>query len=91
MKERFVVEAEWSGYRSSQRRICHREIIGANMAVKLKKIIGFRFTDGTSLSLSVRPAKPRERVDRILGYTRIITNAAFHNLEGFLDVMDSRL
>lgn len=88
---RFLVEATWSGYRSSQSRVCHREIIHKRMAERLKKVVGFRFSDGTNMTLEVRQCKPREKVAAILGYSRVIHNASYKQLEGFLDIMDVRL
>lgn len=84
---RYVVEAVWS--RNS--RLQHREVISKQRALKLAKVTGFKFTDGTVLHVSIRPCYPRERIVPVLGYSRIIHNAAAYNLEGFLDVMHPKL
>lgn len=61
--QRFVVEGTWSGYSSSQRRVAHREVVHASLAAAIQRLGAIRYTDGTSLYLSVRPAMPRERVE----------------------------
>ena len=75
MSARFVLEGEWSGYTSSQARIVHREVIDATRAKRLEKLDSIRYTDGTCLFISVRPAKPRERVVEIHSYDRLIREA----------------
>ena len=70
MTKRYLLEGEWSGYRSSQRRICHRAIV--RNPEPFKNLTFIRFTDGTTLDLSIRPCKPRERVSEINGYGDLI-------------------
>jgi len=69
---RYVLEGEWSGYRSSQRRICHRTVI--KRIEKYKDLTSIRFTDGTTLDLSIHKCKPRERVKEIRGYDKLIAD-----------------
>jgi len=88
---RFVVECVWSGYRSSQSRTCHRTVIPKYMAEKLKKIHGIRFTDGTYMSVEVRPALHRERVSEIHGYDSLLSKMAHADKVGSVSVMDVNL
>ena len=78
--KRYVIEGEWSGYHSGQRRVCHREVYKTRRKVSpfiesVRKIHAITFTDGTCLSLSVREAFPREKVQEIKGYTSLIMEA----------------
>lgn len=75
MSGRFVLEGTWSGYTSSQSRAVHREVVSAKRAERLAKLHSIRYTDGTLLLIDVRPAKPRERVEPIRGYTSLIRDA----------------
>jgi len=68
--KRFVLEGEWSGYQSYQRRVCHRTV--ERNPKPFDKLHSIRFTDGTTLDLSIRPCKPRERVKQIHGYDSLI-------------------
>ncbi|HZZ82028.1 MAG TPA: hypothetical protein VFE62_26245 [Gemmataceae bacterium] len=68
--KRYILEGTWSGYHSAQRRIVHRQLF--RKPVNLSCI---RYTDGTTLDISVRPAKPRERVKEIHGYTSLVRDA----------------
>ena len=72
-KQRYVIEGEWSGYRSSQRRVVHRTVhtdsVLRSWAEKTRAIY---YTDGTSLDLSVRVLQPRERVQEKHGYDDLI-------------------
>lgn len=70
MGKRYVLEGEWSGYRSSQRRVVHREVISEEIPLSC-----IRYSDGTTLDITVRPAKPRERVQKIGGYTKLVREA----------------
>lgn len=68
--KRYILEGTWSGYRSSQRRVVHRQVIR-----KLVSLSCICYTDGTKLDISVRPAKKGERVKEIHGYTSLIRDA----------------
>lgn len=72
MSKRWVVEGEWTGYHSGQRRVVHREIVSAKEAEAIGKIGYIRYTDGTGLALTTRAALPRERVQQVLGYRSLI-------------------
>lgn len=78
---RYVLEGEWTGYVARQRRCVHREII------KNKKLVDWvnsnraiQYTDGTSLLLTVRMLKPRERVQMINGYGSLIRSCFNRNV-----------
>lgn len=71
---RFLLEGEWLGYRSSQDKIVHREVItDAKLAAWAMKTYGITYTDGTTLRLTCRPTEPRERVTPVdHGYSDLI-------------------
>lgn len=73
----FVLEGEWTGYKSSQRRIVHREKIAHTSwrVPNLRKLHAIVYTDGTSLILHLRDKKHREKVEEIHGYTKLIREA----------------
>ena len=68
--KRYILEGEWSGYRSEQRKVYHRTII--TNPEKYKNLSFIRFSDDTTLDLSIRPCKLRERVQIINGYNSLI-------------------
>lgn len=73
---RYVLEGEWTGYTSAQRRVVHCEIIRSEArADRLRKLHAIRYTDGTSLILDLRPLEPRERPTEIHGYSSLIREA----------------
>lgn len=77
---RFVIEGEWSGYRSGQARIVHRQVYPAARRKLREWAAGthsIRYTDGTLLYLTVRDCRPRERVKEIKGYASLIEDC-FH-------------
>lgn len=76
---RYIVEGEWSGYTSRQRRVCHRKV--TTRPKFLGKLQMIRYTDGTTLELSIRPCKKRERVKEIDGYSSLIEKAVMKDKE----------
>ena len=81
--KRFIIEGEWTGYTSAQRRIVHRTVYpGSFKRLKewAQRTHAIRYTDGTSLILSVRDCKPREKVQEIRGYTTLIEKCFDHNV-----------
>jgi hypothetical protein len=90
MSKPYILEATWSGYRTGQSKVCHRERITEKQAERYNQIVGILFTDGTHLSVSVRQAAPREKILEILSYSKILHTAAAKGLEGFLDVTEIR-
>lgn len=75
MAGRFVLEGEWSGYRPSQCRVVHREVVTGKRAERLKNLSAIQYTDGTTLILRLRPAEFREQIKEIRGYTSLIREA----------------
>lgn len=81
--KRFVIEGRWSGYRSDQARIVHRTVHKASwkkLRAWAEKTHAIHYTDGTCLYLTVRDAKPRERVEEVHGYDRLIADCAYHDI-----------
>lgn len=74
-RKRFVVEAEWSGYCSCQQWICHRTVETLFRA-GYEAINRHRFSDGTYLTVTVRDAKPREKIQQIHGYSELLRDIA---------------
>jgi hypothetical protein len=72
---RFVLEGTWTGYVSSQSRVCHREVVSSRRIKRLKELHKIVYTDGTSLLIHVREAAPREKVRQNLQYTSLIREA----------------
>ena len=77
---RYVLEGEWTGYRSSQQRVVHREVIddrasGKKRVERLRNLHTIVYTDGTSLNLRLREAKTREKVQTIHSYRELIRDA----------------
>ena len=77
---RYVLEGEWTGYTSAQRRVVHREVVDGRVSGKrrinrLRALHAIVYTDGTSLNLSLRLAKPREKIVAILAYRELIREA----------------
>lgn len=79
---RYVIEGTWTGYNSSQERVCHREVYRSNRRIAtnpfleaIKRLGAIKFTDNTLLLLTVREAKPREKIQEIHGYTSLIRKA----------------
>lgn len=87
--KRFVIEGEWSGYTSSQRRIVHRTV-HKDCFKYLRKWAennhSITYTDGTALHISVRDAKHRERVKEIHGYDSLISDCAYYNVNRVSDL-----
>ena len=75
---RYVLEGEWTGYRSSQQRVVHREIVNAKMAEKLRGLHKIVYTDGTALLIHVREAEYREKIKPSHQYDELIRDALKH-------------
>lgn len=90
---RFIIEGTWSGYRSSQQRVCHRTVHKGsekNFRAWAEKTYSISYTDGTCLILSVRDCLPRERVKPINGYTQLIKDCYYSNVDSVSQLMDKR-
>lgn len=88
---RYVIEGEWSGYHSGQRRIVHREVYQSYRKVSpfiesIRAIHAIGYDDGTSLFLTVREAKKREKVQLIHSYSELIRDAVHLGFMGFVTV-----
>jgi hypothetical protein len=70
--KRFVLEGTWRGYTSRQDHVCHREVCSESKAAWANDTYCILFTDGTTLELRARPAKPREKVELKAAYTSLI-------------------
>lgn len=79
-RQRFIVEAEWTGYTSSQQRIVHRSVETLFRA-GYDRVKWHSFSDGTGLAVSVRDCKPREKVKEIHGYSSLLRDAAMKEWE----------
>ena len=83
---RYVIEGMWRGYRSLQDHVCHREVYvsrrkQSSFIEALKRIYSLPFSDGTALILSVREAKPREKVVEKHAYTQMIHEAVYAEMD----------
>lgn len=74
-RKRFVVEATWSGYHWGQSHICHRTV-ETLFRIGYENLHSHVFGDGTHMSITVRDAKPRERVERMNGYSKLLRDLA---------------
>ena len=87
MSGRFIIEGMWRG------RIVHRTCHTKSFK-RLRKwadgVYCLRFTDGTELIITVRDAKPRERVVAIHGYEKLIEDCFYYNVNSVAAVMTKR-
>jgi hypothetical protein len=79
VSDRWVLEGEWSGYVARQRRIVHREVVRGRRVDRLRNLHAIQYTDGTLLTLSLRPARHREKVETINAYGSLIHEAEMLN------------
>lgn len=92
MATRFVIEGEWSGYRPAQQRCVHRtahSVKERQFRKFVESMQAIEFTDGTHLWLSVRDAKPRERIKQIHGYDSLIRACYVHGVSCVVDLPKS--
>lgn len=73
--KRYVLEGEWSGYRSGQRRVVHREVVKTSKPERYQNLRGITYSDGTTLHITFRECAPRERVEQKHGYKSLISQA----------------
>ncbi len=73
-RQKFMIEGEWTGYRSSQQRIVHRHYTTSKAEAEGVKAIGYgiTFDDGTSLLLTVKEVSGRGLPKEIHGYNSLI-------------------
>ncbi len=93
---RYVIEGTWRGYRSSQDHVCHREIYKSNrkgggpFLDVLRKMYSIPFSDGTALIVSVREAKPREKIQEKISYRTLIRDACYAEMDKQVSVGGGR-
>ncbi len=88
---RFVIEGEWSRYTSSQQRVVHRVVTDRQDIVEwVRKTHAIRYTDGTSLVLSVRPCTFREKVVEIHGYDLLIDKCRLAGCDSVQALIDRK-
>lgn len=93
MGKRFIIEGEWSGYRSSQQHVAHRSVHPGSfkkLRAWAEKTHAITYTDGTQLWITVRDCKPRERVVQKLGYKSLIEECAFYDVNSVQAVIDKK-
>lgn len=84
MSTRYIIEGEWSGYRSGMERISHRTVHKASekkLRTWAEKTHSIRYTDGTVLRLIVRDCLPREKVKEIRGYSELIKDCFYADVD----------
>jgi hypothetical protein len=87
-KSRYEITGEWSGYRSGQQRIVHREYTADKKYVDKIKNLGFIcYTDGTTLNLKIRTMKTGERKQNTIdSYSRLIRDCIDANTNNVVDL-----
>lgn len=84
MTKRYIIEGEWSGYRSGMERISHRTVHKScekKLRAWAEKTHSIRYTDGTVLRLIVRDCLPRERVKEIRAYHELIKDCFYADVD----------
>lgn len=84
--KRYVLEGTWSGYYGHQRKVVHRIIV--TKPERYKNLTWIRYTDGTSLDLTIRPALPRERVIEKHGYDSLINQCLSEGVNEVAELSD---
>lgn len=87
---RYLLEGEWSGYVSSQRKVVQREVITRKFMEMMGSHRSITYTDGTSLILSIRPCKPGERVSEINQYGSLIRDCVYADIWTVQGLVDAR-
>jgi len=73
-RQRYILEGTWGSHHGAY----HRTVI--YNPDKYKDIKSIMFDDGTSLKLSIRQAKPYEKVEIIHGYDSLIDKCLRHGV-----------
>lgn len=91
-KTRWILEGEWIGYTSAQIRVVHREVISGfpKMRAAIAAAGSIIYMDGTRLQLSIRDAKPRERVQEISGYKSMIRDCVYYGVWSVAELQNAR-
>lgn len=75
----FMIEGTWSGYRSEQSHVAHRDYLPNSrkaFAEKVKTLGSITFGDGTHLHLTVTEVKSRSLPAK-LGYVKLIEDCVY--------------
>lgn len=87
----YVIEGEWSGYRSSQRRVVHREYTTSKeRAEQIERLAYIFYSDGTRLDLYVREKLDRKKREPISGYTRLINDCLRYGVNTVNEVVQKQ-
>jgi hypothetical protein len=92
-KARYLLEGKWIGYRSSQDRVVHREIItNLELVEWVQNTYCISYTDGTTLQLSARLLEKGERVKEPMrdGYGSLIRDCFRHKVNSVQKLIDLR-
>ena len=80
-KPTYMIEGEWTGYTSNQRRVVHRHYTHLPKEIEwVEKTYGIRYTDGTMLLLTATPVSGRKRLPVINGYGSLIADCRFYDV-----------
>lgn len=82
---RFVVEGVWTGYTAAQRHVVHRTVHFGDPA-RYEALKAIRYTDGTSLLISVRALDRGERVSTLHGYDTLIADCIRYGVSSVYDL-----
>lgn len=81
MAQRFVIEGEWSGYTSVQRRVVHRTVHeDPGLRTWARHTHAITYTDGTQLELNCFDVDTTEPVKEIHGYDSLIRDCREQNV-----------
>lgn len=87
----YIIEGEWDGYKSSQRRVVHREYTTRKkFADEVRELGWIRFSDGTGLSLSVKERHTRTQRQPLSGYSQLIRDCLFHKVASVDDLQKKK-
>jgi hypothetical protein len=73
--------------RASQSKPCHRRVY-TYRPTAIEDIKCVQFTDNTTMSVMVRPANKREKIQEIWGYDELLNKFATRKMTGFVRVAD---
>ena len=77
----WIIEGTWSGYKSSQSRIVHREYTKSKARAEgVAKLGAIYYTDGTALYLRVAVHRGRKAAPPIAGYSGLIDDCLRHGV-----------
>lgn len=87
----WMVEGEWSGYTSNQRRVAHRHYTARRQEAESISDLGFiQFTDGTALFLNVKQLAARRKLPEVKTYKALIEDCLLHKVNSVQALVDLR-